>query len=451
MIKVRNIFYYFLVSSVLFFIACNKPESIELDFLNSDWILSKGVDTFTLIAKPLSKDTIVTYSTAAKSSSMVVGILDDPMFGHSKSEFNTQIHFTPEKDKMYLNNVDSVVLSLRYDTSTFYGLSQEPISLEVYKIDDALNYTQTYYNNSTLKLGKKIGEKLNFIPNKKDSLYIKQDTNLVRLFPQLRIQLDKNEFISTLNSLPDTALQSLDTFVQLYGGISLRPVGNTKGMLGFLPENADSKITIFYSPNDSTHLQFSFNMGADAVKFTTYETDRKNTAAKKYETGEISPDSLIFIQAFNGPEAEIIIPYSNSWDGKFLNYAVLDFTVASLPMDDISHFYPSRLFTVNDLTAGYDGEVKDCYRAKGNSKFISIFNDYRLFFGGTITNETNNGNTTRHYKMNITEHFRVSQRQKKDIRIRVSSYFKNETADRTILYGPKHSLFPAKLRLTFSE
>lgn len=47
---------------------------------------------------------------------------------------------------MYLNNVDSVVLSLRYDTSTFYGLSQEPISLEVYKIDDALNYTQTYYN-----------------------------------------------------------------------------------------------------------------------------------------------------------------------------------------------------------------------------------------------------------------------------------------------------------------
>jgi hypothetical protein len=66
MINVRNIFYYFLVSSVLFFIACNKPESIELDFLNSDWILSKGVDTFTLIAKPLSKDTIVTYSTADK-------------------------------------------------------------------------------------------------------------------------------------------------------------------------------------------------------------------------------------------------------------------------------------------------------------------------------------------------------------------------------------------------
>jgi hypothetical protein len=118
---------------------------------------------------------------------MVVGILDDPMFGHSKSEFNTQIHFTPEKDKMYLHNVDSVVLSLRYDTSTFYGLTQEPMSLEVYKIDDALNYTQTYYNNSTLKLGKKLGEKLNFIPNKKDSLYIKQDTNLVRLFPQLRI------------------------------------------------------------------------------------------------------------------------------------------------------------------------------------------------------------------------------------------------------------------------
>jgi hypothetical protein len=63
-------------------------------------------------------------------------------------------------------------------------------------------------------------------------------------------------------------------------------------MLGFLPENADSKITIFYSPNDSTHLQFSFNMGADAVKFQTFNSSQLTTSNAKKADYQIQNTGL---------------------------------------------------------------------------------------------------------------------------------------------------------------
>ena len=159
------------------------------------------------------------------------------------------------------------------------------------------------------------------------------------------------------------------------------------------------------------------------------------------------------VQCFNGPEAEIVIPYSDSWTGKFLNYAVLDFTVAELSGDNLLQYKPIRLATLHDLTIGHEGEVRDVFRAKNESKYIpnGLFIDYRNYFGGILTDVTENGQKLRHCKMNITEHFRVAQRQKKDIRIRLSSYFKTESAERTIFYGPKHPQYPAKLRLTFSE
>lgn len=454
MYKVKFTIYFSLLFAFIFILACNKPEEVKLDFLNTDWIYAKGIDTFTLAIKSYKKDSIETLNETFQNSSIVVGILDDPMFGYAKSSLNTQLRFTPEKDNLFLSRVDSIVLSMRYDTSTFYGNTDEPMSIEVYQMKNPIYRTQTYYNNSTIILGEKLGEKMNFTPNKKDSVKINTVDSFTYLYPQLRVNLDKTKFIDLLNQLADTALQDVDTFVQIFAGISIVPVQNRcKGMIGLLPEHQDSKITIYYKPTDTTHAQFTFNMGSASTKFASFETDPKNTLASQYISGLLNTDSLFMVQCFNGPEAEIVIPYSDSWTGKFLNYAVLDFTVAELSGDNLLQYKPIRLATMHDLTIGHEGEVRDVFRAKNESKYIpnGLFIDYRNYFGGILTDVTENGQKLRHCKMNITEHFRVAQRQKKDIRIRLSSYFKTESAERTIFYGPKHPQYPAKLRLTFSE
>ena len=119
MYKVKFTIYFSLLFAFIFILACNKPEEVKLDFLNTDWIYAKGIDTFTLAIKSYKKDSIETLNETFQNSSIVVGILDDPMFGYAKSSLNTQLRFTPEKDNLFLSRVDSIVLSMRYDTSTF--------------------------------------------------------------------------------------------------------------------------------------------------------------------------------------------------------------------------------------------------------------------------------------------------------------------------------------------
>lgn len=431
--------------------ACNKPNEASLDLLSDDWIYANGIDTFRLEALAYRHDSVETYSTSSRHSSIMLGMMRDPLFGNSEAAFYTQIRFVPEKEKKYLENVDSVVISMRYDTSAFYGKYSEPMSLSVYQITDPLIPTKTYYNVDKPTLGPKIGEFKDFIPNRKDSIEVKIDTNKFRYFPQLRFQLDKSAFINSLKKLPDTALFALDTFLSLYGGIAIIPTGGN-GMINVLPEHLDSRITIFYS-TATTKGQFVFNMGSNATKFASFHTNPAGSLAADFLNKSLSGDSLFMVQSFNGPETEIRIPYNSGWDGKFLNYAVLDLTIAELANDNLTCYYPARLATLHDLTKGHEGEVSDVLRAKAGGKTIdpTLISQYINYFGGVVSSITKNGVTNRHVKMNITEHFRVAQRNKKDIRIRLSSYFQSETADRTIFYGPKHSKYPAKLRLTFSE
>ena len=81
MYKVKFTIYFSLLFAFIFILACNKPEEVKLDFLNTDWIYAKGIDTFTLAIKSYKKDSIETLNETFQNSSIVVGILDDPMFG----------------------------------------------------------------------------------------------------------------------------------------------------------------------------------------------------------------------------------------------------------------------------------------------------------------------------------------------------------------------------------
>jgi hypothetical protein len=341
--------------------SCNDFDSFGSGFQDDDWIYAKGIDTFKFTSSIATSDSAITFknlttlgSTNFREVSFPLGIMDDPMFGKVSAGFGSQLRMIPTRNTKFLYNpVDSVVLSLRYDTSLFYGAFQEPMNISVHPLTEAYNVNTTYYSDHNLKYDQSIllGERRDHKASKKDSLTIKEDTLEFKLYPQLRIQLDTGLFMSILRSYTDTVYQTLDSFTKVFNGVAIICTqGN--GILSVLPEHNNSKITVYYKDTSDRQSKTEFNLGRLAVKTPVYKIDNGASVAGQCINGSISGDSLLCIQGFTGRDFRLDIPIDPAWNGKFINYAVLQFYVAELPGDNLSNYSPPGLLEIFDVSSG---------------------------------------------------------------------------------------------------
>lgn len=193
------------------------------------------------------------------------------------------------------------------------------------------------------------------------------------------------------------------------------------------------------------HNQRELFMSNLAVKTPFYEIDNTNSIAGDCINGTISSDSLLSIQGFEGRDIQLKIPYDNSWNNKFINFAVLQFYVAEQAGDDLVNFPLPTLLEIFDRSTGTRIAIDDV--ALG----LNSLNTYTRVFGGNPVKSEVDGKTVYLYKMNITRHFQNSLRAKKDMDLVISPLFKLETAARTIFFGQGNHNLRAKLILTYSE
>ncbi len=436
--------------------SCNDFDSFGSDLLDSDWINAKGVDTFKLTAKSADRDSVITFqngfSTLGRSnfvnSSFPIGIMMDPLFGNVKAGFGTQLRIITDNTNFLKREVDSVILSLRYDTSLFYGLNKDAIKVSIYPLTSPYSLSGIYYSNALLQYDatKKLGELSGYFPTT-DSLYhIKENNALVDLYPQLRIRMDTGAVMQILRSYPDSVYSTLDSFNIAFNGIAIVcEQGN--GMLSVLPSHTDSRLTVYFhdNPTDTAQSKQEFNMGSFAIKTPYYIVDNQSTTAAQCIDGTISGDSLLCVQGFEGRDIRVTIPYDSTWDGKFINFAVLQFYVAELPGDDLTNYSLPQLLEIFDISTGTRVEIEDVLFG------LNTLNNYNRIFGGNPVQKDINGKSLYTFKMNITRHFQNAQKARKPMDLLISPLFKKESAARAVLFGPGHSQYPAKLILTFSE
>lgn len=103
--------------------------------------------------------------------------MDDPIFGKVEAEFYSQIRFIPTKERSFLTNkIDSVVLSIRYDTVEFYGDPTKLQKIEVFQLDEPLDQRTRYYSDFKARLkSTRLGVLEQFIPNRNDSVKVTQN------------------------------------------------------------------------------------------------------------------------------------------------------------------------------------------------------------------------------------------------------------------------------------
>ena len=264
-------------------LSCSDPNTIGLEVQPlSDKIVIGSADFDSFSVQNKSEDSLRT----DKAINLILGEINDPVFGSNIGTFKTQILLTENNINLGNNPiVDSVILSYSY--SGYYGDLQEFNELDIAQIYIDLHKDSFYYSNSyDISLGNIDNvDSYNLSDNSED--------------PFLRVKLT-NDFGQQILNLGADALKDNESFLQEFNGISFfAQAENT--MLYFNPNGSNSFLKIYYSNDDSNSdtLSLDFELGGDAA--------RMNLFNQKNESDILQDQSSTYIQSMSGYKTKISI------------------------------------------------------------------------------------------------------------------------------------------------
>ena len=355
---------YFSALLVSFFLfSCTDPNTIGLEVQPaSDKIIlgNNNLNDFDVLTQ--SEDSIRT----DKAITLILGEINDPVFGSNIGAFRTQILLTENNTDLGENPiVDSVILSYSY--SGYYGELEEFSGLDLTQIQTDLHKDTVYYSNSyDLSVGS--------IDNI-ESFNLSDDSEN----PFIKIKL-RNEFGQQIINLGSDILQDNESFLQEFKGLSiLAQAENT--MLYLNPNGTNSFLKIYYhnDSSDGDTLSLDFELGGDVA--------RMNLFNQKNEYDLIQDQSNAYIQSMSGYKIKLSI---NNVD-----------SIKSVLEDKVIN----RVSVVFKLKDGYQTEysaheklVLVRINQDGDNVFLSDFTiGGDVYFGGNLENER--------YEFNITRYF----------------------------------------------
>lgn len=441
--------FYIGCTTVLLTFACTDPTEIGADLLEGDEAVVGFTDTLSVTAQTIGIDTILTYfpvsDPAQASTGYLVGDMQDPIFGPTKSQIFAQV--APVVNPDFSNTkLDSIVLVLPYDTLGYYGNLKETYGLSVHRLTDYINPDKNYYSNAAFaSQASPLGSK-EFVPSF-DSLTIfnytsgslKADT--VKVPAQLRISLTRalgEEFLKK-----DSATFARDSvFSQLFKGLHIKPTTKNQGIMSFNLSNSRAGIFMYYTKNDTIKTQMQFSFDAFLARTTKFEHNYSNAFVKPYINNPTRSDSLVFVQGMAGVITRLEVPYVDKLQGVIVNKAELELRVATPPGDDPSIFTPAPL-----LLLSY---------ADANGNLIAI-NDFVLFtrinrlefYGGSPQN--GNAGEPKFYKINLTTHFQEMVNKKRGTALYLTVFDRAQQPERVVLYGAKNPQYGIKLKVAYTK
>jgi Domain of unknown function (DUF4270) len=441
--------------------ACNSATNIGEDLLNDEkldlsyknkfeigasTILSPDALSFTYTVTQLGETNLLTPETG------IIGDLNDPTFGKIKSSVYSKIIFNPNfaiptfKDETF----DSAVMVLAYDTLGNYGASKVMHNLTVEEISEDYASADSIYSSRVLTTSKVIGQK-SFIPNSKDSISIldHKDSTKQKLAAQIRIRMN-DEWAKAFytNDIIKNGLTSAEANEKLYSffkGVKISSTTDGKALMGInlntqaVSSSGLTKLTFYLKEADGDKKSYSFYFST--IKFNSFEIDRLGSQVEQYIDKPERSDSLLFLQSMTGPSFYLELKDLTELKDKIINHATIELTVANLPGDNITELPPVVQLMASKKVNGKYVIIKDVAD--------QISNGYTLAtgFGGAIS-----GTTTKTYNINITKHLKeLLLDETLDRKIYITANNRSIRPNRSIIYGPKHSQYPIKLKVAFAK
>ncbi len=451
--------------------SCNTSTSVGSDLLSQDELNVAFIDTFKITTATVREDSVLVQAPDYPQSSYPIGIMDDPIMGAASAGVYVEfIRGTVATPKELLNiTIDSMILSMQYDTTAYGDVKSSPRSLEVYRLEktiptsnsNIINNNNTFSTASYSVYPTPIGVRNNFIPaikwnSKADSVKIttsifvdktKTDSLYpIKLTPHLRIPLNIS-LAKEILAYDSLGLNDDVEFNKRFKGLFIKPTSKNKNMLNFFLTNAtlsskeynpQTKITIFFKNSDGYRRFFVMYAKSTAVKLPTY----KNELSSRVLNAIANPnsDSLVYLQGLGGTNVKVTIPNLSNLKNKGLivNKAELE-CYAPLSTDGLDGS-PQLVGTIASNGKGF--LIKDAEYGLNSS--------YKAF-GGKPVLVTINGVQLKKYTFNLSYFVQKGIDTNQDNYFYISTNTKPQSVVRTLLYGSKHTKFAPKLKLYYTK
>lgn len=411
--------------------ACTKPTTIGSELLEDDQANLLFTDSFSMVASTVKEDSLVVYDPDVTFSNMQVGYFEDPIFGQVKAGFYFQVDVGLSTPALSNPTLDSIVLTMVYDSSGVYGTLEDMQELEVYRIVDDIDNGQVYYSNQVFQTESTPIGTAQFIPAPNTDVEFPRITDTL-VAPHIRIVLDpalgqelldsmiyENDFVETLNGLFVTTA-------------STQP---TDAMLNFDMVNTLSRVNLFYTNDDTLPQLHQFLITGISTRMSVFEHDFSGSTVEPFIDNTALGDSLLFVQSMSGTNVKLEFPYLQNLGNVLINKAELEFTVAEIVGSDLDT-YPA----VDRLLLSEQNE-------EGEFRVIRDIIIGPTAFGGQFTE----GDFNNTYSMNVSAQIQDIVDGTENPEIFIRAFGKQENANRVVLYGPNHPDFSAKLKITYTD
>ena len=294
--------------------ACKDPSVTDRgNTLNFQTFNLFHIDTCSVVFNTVADRQVI-------SSGVTQGILgsaNDIFFGKSYAGIYAQCLLLANPPSFTGCVLDSVVLVMPYTSSTGkYGKCDKPTDILVYQVSQDMIPGNTYYTGDAFSVyNQPIGQRLNFIPDLKDSVYmIDASQTPVPYYgqnPMMRIRLS-NAFGNQLLNASDTNYLASSTFLEYFKGIYVTTNPNKVGD-GFTYLNlGNSAINLYYhhaaySPIDTAMFPFQIsNYGVTVNHFDHYYGNTLVQGA--LSNPNPAGDKVAYVQSGGGVRVKMTLP-----------------------------------------------------------------------------------------------------------------------------------------------
>lgn len=434
-------------SFLLVFYSCRQDEEkLRPDFVNNS-AYTRYTNQLEISTRTLRSDSIL----ADKVAQGLAGIYRDSVFGLSRAS----LHVQPLLSTNFLTLgqagetliTDSLVLSLQYEG--IYGDSSIQQSLEVYRIDEALDASESYPSNTMVTIQPSILGAKTFQPDLVNDLNIYSpnstggiDTLTVQ--PELRIRLDNALGDEILSKSGQSELENNANFTAFFNGLKIMPPqgamvnNNEAAILYFALTSSATKMSLYYSTitpgGDTTKRVIAFPINSSSVRFNTFEHDYSGSEVER-QLNQAADDSVYtYTQAMAG--VETLISFPTLYDQYKDSNIVVNKAELVLPTADGSH---AKFGFANSL-------IVASKNASGDLQFIPDYFEGESYFGGFYDP------ITQSYRFNIGRYVQGILNETIDsdglTLLLTGSAVK---AERAVIFGPKNSNRQIRLNLYYSK
>jgi hypothetical protein len=295
-----------LLGAFVFFNACKKKSD---NLVLPDQVSANGAepnsDSLTLKTSSIKEDSFET----DQLPYMLLGAMNDPNYGLSKSEVYSQFTITDLNPSLNAagNTLDSAVLTIRFTSSAaFYGNLLTPQTFTVHRLtEDFPAAGNRIYNSKTLSFDPSPIGTFTGVVSLTDSTKVRIGKSQLNIAPSLKIKLS-SAFANDIFNAPTGTFASDDVFKTFLKGVVIKasstPTSGDGAIIALTLNDALSKITIHY--NDS--LQYNLSMKSSRA-FANYQIVNQSSAIVNQQSNPNLDYSVVYAQSLTGSKIKVEI------------------------------------------------------------------------------------------------------------------------------------------------